>query len=76
MLQQAIQQLKDDLLLPVNKEMKTLITAIEQSDCSISVEISYMPLDCHKVESVKNTLKDIHDLFKISTQFEIGRAHV
>ena len=70
MLQQAIQQLKDDLLLPVNKEMKTLITAIEQSDCSISVEISYMPLDCHKVESVKNTLKDIHDLFKISTQFD------
>ena len=68
-IQQAAEQLRDDLLLPLNREMKSLVTAIEKSEGNISVEITASTLDSIKLTNIRDSLKDLSSSFSLSSDF-------
>lgn len=67
--------MRDQLLLPVNKEMKSLISAIEQADCSVALSISASTLDSSRLAEIRESLKDLSSSFALSSEcVKLGTA--
>lgn len=60
--------MRDQILLPVNKEMKSLISAIEHADCSVNLSISASTLDSSKLSEIRESLKDLSSSFALSSE--------
>lgn len=47
--------------------MKTLISAIEQADCSVSLAITASTLDASKLANIRESLKDLSESFSVAS---------
>lgn len=54
--------------------MKNLVTAIEQSDCNVSIEISSGTLDSFKLDAIKESISDVSTTFSVASEFSRNPA--
>lgn len=68
-IQQAAEQLRDDLLLPLNREMKNLVSSIEKAEGNVSVSINASTLDSSKLSDIRESLRDLSSSFSLTSDF-------
>lgn len=68
-IQQAAEQLREEILLPLNQEMKNLLSTIEKAEGNISVAITASTLDSKKLTKIRDSLKDLSSSFSLSSDF-------
>ena len=68
-IQQAAEQLRDDLLLPLNREMKNLVSSIEKAEGNVSVAITASTLDSNRLTDIRDSLRDLSSSFSLTSDF-------
>lgn len=71
LLQQAIEKIKDDILLQLNLEMKKAIRLIEDASSKYELQIKTFSLDTFKIEAIKSQLGTIFGEY----QFKVESDH-
>lgn len=59
MLHEAVDKIKDEILLHLNNEMRKSIKLIENANEKLEIEIKSFELDCFKIDTIKKDLKNV-----------------
>lgn len=68
MLHEAIDKVKDSILLHLNQEMKKAVNIIEATNDKIQFEVKTYPLDCAKIDQLKEELKKVFSGYEFKVQ--------
>lgn len=73
-LQQTLDRMRDQLLLPVNHELKKLVSMIEQAEDKLDFEIKIQGFSTSKLEQLKENIKKFTEEFSFVVTSENKRS--
>lgn len=73
-LQQTVDRIRDQLLLPVNHELKKVVNLIEQAEDKLDLEVMIQGFDLNKIEQIKVEMRKISEDFSIFVISENNKA--